>query len=419
MNLTSSKNWKMVRLGDLVLSVVDNRGKTPPVVESGFELLEVNAITEKNRFPDYGLVKKFVDKETYDSWFRTGHIKKGDIIVPTVGTIGNVAISLKDKGSIAQNLIALRFKEENNPMFLYYLLASPKFKKQIFNLDIGGVQPSVKVPHLLDSEISIPKSYDEQEEIADMLGSLDDKIELLKKENRTLESIAQTLFKEWFIDFNFPESTGKMIDSELGEIPDGWRVYELKETVDTINGYSYKGIELKENSTEALVTLKSFDRNGGFQTRGFKPFAGNPKVDQEVFIGDLIVAHTDLTQDAEVLGNPAFIFENGGFERMYITMDLVKVVSKLKQIKNPFLYFLMQTRDFKSHCVGYSNGTTVLHMSKRAIPEYKISLPIDLKLCEKFSDFAEHSIYKISNNIVEIQTLSKLRDELLNKIFNV
>jgi type I restriction enzyme S subunit len=121
-------------------------------------------------------------------------------------------------------------------------------------------------------------------------------------------------------------------------------MFQMDELVETINGYSYKGKDLVEESDEALVSLKSFDRNGGFQTRGFKPFKGNPKDTQEVQIGDLVVAHTDLTQDAEVLGNPAFIFDNGGFKKMYITMDLVKVISIHKDISSSFLYYLMKDR---------------------------------------------------------------------------
>ena len=202
------------------------------------------------------------------------------------------------------------------------------------------------------------------------------------------------------------------------EMPEGWIKYSLGELVEIINGYSYKGKELVENSNEALVSLKSFDRNGGFQTRGFKPFLGNPKPEQEVKIGDLVVAHTDLTQDAEVLGNPAFIFDNGGFEQMYITMDLVKVVSKHREVGLSFLYYLMKDRYFKGHCIGYSNGTTVLHLSKKAIPEYELYLPTDFDLIQRFTKIADDTTNKISLNIQVIKTLTKTRDTLLPKLMS-
>ena len=192
----------------------------------------------------------------------------------------------------------------------------------------------------------------------------------------------------------------------------------MSELVETINGYSYKGIELVSESDEALVTLKSFDRNGGFQTRGFKPFKGNPKDTQEVFIGDLVVAHTDLTQDADVLGNPAFIFDNGGFNRMYITMDLVKVVPKHKYISTSFLYYVMKENAFKGHCIGYSNGTTVLHLSKKAIPEYQICLPENFGLINKFIEISNTTTSKISLNIETIKSLTQTRDTLLPKLMS-
>ena len=244
----------------------------------------------------------------------------------------------------------------------------------------------------------------EQKSIANILTAFDDKIELLQAQNKTLEKIAQTIFKEWF---------GKY-QQELTP-PNYWRIFSLSELVDVINGYSYKGKDLVEVSNEALVTLKSFDRNGGFQTRGFKPFKGSPKTQHEVKIGDLVVAHTDLTQDAEVLGNPAFIFDNGGFEKMYITMDLVKVISKNENIGSSFLYYLMKDRYFKGHCVGYSNGTTVLHLSKKAIPEYQLYLPENFDLIKKFTKIANDTTNKISLNKEAIKSLKKTRDTLLPK----
>ena len=80
---------------------------------------------------------------------------------------------------------------------------------------------------------------------------------------------------------------------------------------------------------------------------------------------------------------------------MYITMDLVKVVSRVPEINSAFLYYLMKTKEFKGHCLGYANGTTVLHLSKKAIPEYKIVLPKNLeKINKKVSDISENKLAK-------------------------
>jgi len=154
-----------------------------------------------------------------------------------------------------------------------------------------------------------------------------------------------------------------------------WKEVRLGEMVDIVAGYSYNSKELVNHSNKVLVTLKNFGIDGNFQIRGFKPFDGSPKIEQKVKIGDLIVAHTDLTQNASVLGNPTLIPENTNFNEMYITMDLVKVIPQPNHIDKKFLYFLMKTKKFKWHCISQANGTTVLHLPKKAALSFKTFIP--------------------------------------------
>ena len=181
-------NWNKLKLRETLSNIIDNRGKTPPVEKNGYELLEVNAISATDKFPKYEDVRKYVSKETYFTWFRSGHPVIGDILIPTVGTLGAVSYVNKDNCCIAQNLIAIR----GNPKvidsnFLYYTLRNPIVRKRLLNLDIGGVQPSIKVPHLLDLEISIPP-IEVQKQISTILSNLDSKIELNIKINNNLKS---------------------------------------------------------------------------------------------------------------------------------------------------------------------------------------------------------------------------------------
>lgn len=382
--------WKGYKTSDLV--------EEGPIVIGGTEIKSSIQLSLSN--------VKHLSREKYEESPEI-KLKDGDVLLVTRGNLGEVGYYHSDYGEGTINPSVIILKEFNgNSKFLFYYLISTVGKKQVLSLTSGS-----SIPAIYQSEVyklNYPKPpLKEQKSIADILSAFDNKIELLHAQNKTLEELAQTIFMEWF---------GKYQNGD--ELPNGWGTYELNELVDTVNGYSYKGNELVEESLDALVTLKSFDRNGGFQTRGFKPFSGNPKPSQEVKIGDLVVAHTDLTQDAEVLGNPAFIFDDGGFKRMFITMDLVKVISKNINVSSSFLYYLMKDRAFKGHCVGYSNGTTVLHLSKKAIPEYIIYLPKDFNRVKEFSEISNSTTNKISLNKDKIKILTQTRDTLLQKLMS-
>ncbi|MFA7165718.1 MAG: restriction endonuclease subunit S [Desulfoplanes sp.] len=209
------KRW---RLSECLETVVDNRGKTPPNDghETEFQLLEVNCITGTNRKPNYALVRKYVTLETYNNWFRNGHPTKDDVIISTVGSIGEVCL-FDGRGCIAQNLVALRAKSTIlEGSFLFYYLCSRKVKNELLSLNISSVQPSIKVPHLLDLEIPLPP-LPEQKAIAHILGSLDDKIELNRRMNKTLEAMAQALFKSWFVDFDPVIDNALAADNDIPE----------------------------------------------------------------------------------------------------------------------------------------------------------------------------------------------------------
>ena len=112
--------------------------------------------------------------------------------------------------------------------------------------------------------------------------------------NNNLEQQAQAIFKSWFVDF---EPFG-------GTMPENWSYIQLSDLATFVGGYSYKGTEL-QTSNCAMATIKNFDRNGGFKLDGFKEIIPSEKlkISQEVDLFDILVAHTDLTQNAEVIGN--------------------------------------------------------------------------------------------------------------------
>lgn len=187
-----------MKIEDLLACTIDNRGKTPPVSSEGHCLLEINCIASKKKYPDYSLIRKYVSEDVYNTWFRSGHPQKGDILIPTVGTLDAVGICDRDDCCIAQNLIAFRVDSSVcDREYFYYLLCDPVIRKRVLQLDIGGVQPSIKVPHLKKLEIDIP-NIEKQKRIAEVLARLDSKIQNNTIINKNLEEQAQTIFDSFY-----------------------------------------------------------------------------------------------------------------------------------------------------------------------------------------------------------------------------
>ncbi len=232
------------RLEQCLERIVDNRGRTPPLSDAGVEMIEINALEDGRKSPNYGRVRKFVSQETYATWFRSGHPKRGDTLISTVGAIGRVAYFNEERGCIAQNVIALRPKRDIlDPEFLYYYLASADTQTRLANLNIGVAQPSLKVPHLLALEILL-HPLPVQSRIAAILSAYDELMENCRRRIRILEKIAHNLYCEWFVHFRFPgHEEVPRVDPILGNIPEGWQVKRLDSLAEIKGG---KQLEKKE-----------------------------------------------------------------------------------------------------------------------------------------------------------------------------
>ena len=336
------------------------------------------------------------------------------LIIGRVGAYcGNVFYENK-KCWISDNAILAKAKTNVSCKFMYYILKHTNLN----DMHIGSSQPLLTQGILKGLTTTMPR-FAEQKAIAATLSALDDMIELNNQINKTLEEMAQAIFKSWFVDFE-PFKNGEFEESELGLIPKGWEVIELRDIVDTFNGYSYKGSDLNEESKDALFTIKNFQRDGGFKTDGFKGLQISERVKPFHYLHrfDLIVAHTDITQAADIIGNPILILSNGNYKNLIMSMDLVKVVSKKPKINNFILYMLLKDERFKAHAIGYSSGTTVLHLNKKAIPDYKVALPKDMDIIEKITVIFE-SIYKeVSRIYEENRIIKEIRDTLLPKLIS-
>lgn len=141
-------------LGDLVNSI-DNRGKTPPLAsnETEYPIIDVKALSGATRIVDYKNCTKYVEDDTYNNWFRSGHPEPMDILISTVGSLAEMKVFYGSKGCVAQNVVAFRSKGIS-PLYLYQYLIT--IKNDLVAYNIGSVQPSIKVTHIIKHLIYIP-----------------------------------------------------------------------------------------------------------------------------------------------------------------------------------------------------------------------------------------------------------------------
>lgn len=321
--------------------------------------------------------------------------------------IGYVAIAANEMCT-NQGFKSIIPNEKVDYMFLYYLL---KYKKSaIEGMGSGTTFKEVSGNVMKNIEVRIPKEKSVQKKIAEILDKIDSKIENNNMINRNLYEQIETLCKAWLTDY---EPFG-------GECPDDWEITPLGEIAEFISGYSYKGNELVEESTKAMATIKNFERKGGFKLDGYKQIVPSDKLKatQHVDLFDTLVAHTDLTQNADVIGNAELVLSKSGFEDIVFSMDLVKVLPKNGIVSQFLLAALLHSNSFKQHCLGYVNGTTVLHLSKKALPDYELPLPKDMSILKTLDELLEVLYKKLASNIESNIRLEKLRDSLLPKLMS-
>ena len=332
-------------------------------------------------------------------------IFKGDFVLAMTGaTIGKIGRYIADTGAyINQRVLKFKPHDEVNSVFIYYVVSSTSFQKYILNnVDSETAQPNISAGSVGKYEFELP-SLEEQNRIANILASIDNKIQLNRQINDNLEQQLQLLYREWFIENPKPE----------------WPSVNLSEIATFISGYSYKGNELVENSYTAMATIKNFERNGGFKIDGYKPIVPSSKlkIEQRAQLFDILVAHTDLTQNAEVIGNAEILLSKDRYKDLIFSMDLVKVNVKESFPFQFLLALLLKNPRFKSHCIGYVNGTTVLHMNKRALPDYETIIP-NSEDAQSLNATAKAIFCHMSENLTEISNLTKMRDTLLPRLMS-
>lgn len=244
-------NSSEISLKDAVSFVVDNRGKTVPVQNTGIPLISTACISNKALYPSIE-TERYVSNEIFRNWFRS-HPEPGDIILTNKGSKNGEVCLVPDPVDfcIAQDMVALRANSDLiSHAYLFAALRSQLVQARIKALNVDAVIPHFKKTDFDRLLIPLP-SRQNQDFIGNFYLDITKKIELNQKTNETLESIAKALFKSWFVDFDpvrtkaerrstgLPDEIGKLFpdsfeDSELGQIPNGWICRPLRSLISPV-----------------------------------------------------------------------------------------------------------------------------------------------------------------------------------------
>ena len=382
--------------------VEDNTG-FPYIRIRDLQDMSVNVPEVKFLEPDVqSIIKKYI-------------ITEKDIYISIVGTIGLVGTVPKvlNNANLTENCARLtELKIDRN--YLKYFLNSKFGQNQIKSLTVGTTQGKLALSRIAKILVAIPEDY-EQRSIAKILSSLDSKIELNQQMNKTLEAIGQAIFKRWFIDFEFPNekgnpyksSGGEMVNSELGEIPKGWKVGKLGDYGTFKNGINYLRGETGDTDF-FIANVRDIANNKLLLKNSLDNISLNMKKAQDYLLKDkdiLIARSASPGEVSLVLGNLDKVIYSG-FSIRY-------------RLNNPnnYLYIFLIMQRLKENLSNFAVGTTLQSVNQDTLKNMKFILP-ENRVLEKFNRIIEKILERTYGNLIQNSNLSQLRDSLLPRLMS-
>lgn len=365
-----------------------------------------NYISTENMIPNIGGVTYSSNMPNINT---VNQFLKGDILFSNIRTYFKKLWFAKFNGGCSNDVLIIRANMKViYTEFLFYLLSNEKFFDYTSATSKGTKMPRGDKDAILQYEIILPP-LQEQKAIADVLSSLDEKIELLQEENKTLEELAQTIFKEWFVNFNFPGATGEMEESELGEIPKGWRVGELgEEAIEIVRGFTTSYVE-KSN----LINLNQKVNKGNYLDKQyFKYYPDDAVVPDNKFVKKFDVLLNSLGEGT--LGRVHLYKENTNNVIADQHISILRFDDRYKF----YIYNTLSSNEGQANLMNEISGSTGMTMLNiNIVRNFKFIIPEDYLLIN-FSEITLPIYEKISYNFMQIETLSKTKETLLPKLMS-
>jgi len=438
-------------------AIIDYRGKTPKKVDKGIPLITAKIVKDGRVLEP----AEFIAESDYESWMVRGLPKRGDVVVTSEAPLGEVAQLTDAYVALAQRIVTLRGKRGilNND-YLLCAMQSSYVQNQLESRASGSTVKGIKQSELRKVLLPIPPE-NEQIEIANHIKTLSNKIELNCQTNQTLEQIAQAIFKSWFVDFEpvkakmaakqagasaeqieqaaicaisgkTPEQLAQLdpqtlqqlkataalfpdalVDSELGEIPEGWEATGLGNEIDFATGFAFKSAEFSNSGTRLARgdNVKEGSFYWGDKTRYWSVIT--PDIEKYLLkSGDILIG-----MDGSKVGKNWVRVSDSDLPCL-----LVQRVARLRTsgtIGSSMLEVLIGGFDFKQYVENIKTGTSIPHISGKQIKDFPVIKPNDdgllfnayEKLLAPMASWRE-------KNLSENLSLSALRDSLLPKLLS-
>lgn len=399
--------YKEFLLKDLALKIGDGLHGTPSYDPKGdFYFVNGNNLEEGNI-----VIKdttKTVNRETFEKYKKD--LSKRTLLVSINGTIGKIAKFNNENIVLGKSACYINLNDTSDKNYIYFLLKSREFQNYIQQYATGTTIKNVSLKTIRNFKVKLP-ALKYQNKVSTILQNIENKIQLNYKMIANLEELSQTLFKRWFVDFEFPDengnpyksSGGEMVDSELGEIPKGWNVKNLDDIANYVNGLAMQKFKPTDNENSLPVVKIKELKNGSTDENSNRCTSEIP--DKALINdGDIIFSWSATLLVKMWCGGKAGLNQH-----------LFKVSSD----KYPKWFYYYWTKRYIDYFIGIANdkATTMGHINRKHLSHAKILIPNDSTL-EKFSRTFDDLLEKELSVSKESKRLIELRDTLLPKLIS-
>lgn len=378
-------------------------------VSSGVHIIKVNnIITGLTQLSNLDSTTTEIEKK----YSRT-RLRGNELIISIVGTIGKTAIVPKEFAgcNIVRAIALIDIQDRILTLWVKYYIDSPKGQEYIKENLNTTVQPTLNIKSL--SNMPIPfYSTTYTQKVVDILSTIDNKILLNKQINENLEQQAQALFKSWFVDFE-PFQDGKFVDSELGMIPEGWKVGTIGNYSNIRSGFAFKSSWWTDKGVK-IVKIKNISSSGNLDMNDCSYVSKENTLKAKEFSlkpGDLLIAMTGAT-----IGK--FCIVPILKEEMYVNQRVGKFfLGEEPILKVPFIYGLLKSENIISQIINKGQGSAQPNISANDIETISIILP-PKDIISKYNELVSPYFSLLIKNLNECDYLAQLRDILLPKLMS-